>query len=818
MHYTVHELASILQAETNERSLVPDIIVEFAEVDSRSVINPGSTVFFALKGSRLDGHQFIPELIHSGVQVFVVSQIPEEHNDGVSFLKVPNVLRALQHLAAHHRKRFNIPVIGITGSNGKTIVKEWLFTMLHDHFKVCKNPKSFNSQLGVALSVLQLNEHHELALFEAGISQVGEMEALRNMIQPTLGILTNIGDAHQSGFSGIEEKTREKLSLFAEVPKIIYCKDYQSITYHRRHFLEDVSWSQKWNAEYRILSIRRSREGLHLLLQQDGHQHAFVLHFQDEASLENIMHCIVMCLELGLSQTEIQQGIDQLHNLSMRLEQREGIQGCLLINDSYSLDLKSLQLALQFVDQQNQSLPRTLVITDFAGHRDHLELFEGLCFLLEKYHIRKFVAVGNEIARIKPLLPPQIVFFEFPSTEALLDHSDALGFRNELLLIKGSRKFGLERLFHQLSLSRHDTILEIDLKAVSHNLDVYRSLLPGQVQVMAIVKAAAYGSGHYEIARLLEHSRVDYLAVAYTDEGILLRQKGIQLPIMVMNTGLVDFGFLMEYRLEPEIFSLQQMERCLEELKDQTSIPIHIKLDSGMHRLGFQAADIAALCEIIAKNPSLNIKSIFTHLSASDQPAFDDFTRQQASSFEEMVNPILNVLPYKPLLHVLNSGGIARHPELSHSMVRLGIGLYGFDADPSIQQRLEKVHTLKTRIAQIKHYPAGETVSYNRSGVLSAPSRIGVLSIGYADGLPRIAGTRAYRLWMNRQRVPLVGLVCMDMCMVDLSSLDNVTEGMEVEVFGKNAALEELSSLCDTIPYEILSGISGRVKRIFLQD
>lgn len=817
MHYTVSELATILSADTNERLLVSSAM-EYAEVDSRAILHPSKTVFFALKGSRQDGHDFIPELIASGVKVFVVNRIPETPDDAICWLKVPDVLIALQQLAAHHRKQFNIPVIGITGSNGKTVVKEWLYTLLQEKFKVCKNPKSFNSQLGVALSVLQLESHHDLAIFEAGISRKGEMSSLERMILPTLGIITNIGDAHQAGFSGIEEKTKEKLLLFTHSEKLIYCKDYPSIDYHRRPNLLNVRWSQKLPAEYQIESIKRNKKGVMLNLRHHQEIDAFTLHFHDDASLENIMHCIVMCLELGLTAKEIQHGIYQLHSLSMRLEQKEGIQGCLLINDSYSLDLKSLQLALQFVDQQNHELPRTLVLSDFAGHRDHSELLEGVAFLLEKHHVKKLIAIGKEIAQIKNYLPSQIRFFEFLTTESLLDQIETLELRNELILIKGSRKFGLERLFQQLSLSHHDTILEIDLKAVSHNLEVYRAMLPTGVRIMAIVKAAAYGSGHYEIARLLDQGRVHYLAVAYTDEGILLRQKGIQLPIMVMNTGLVDFNTLMNYRLEPEIFSIPQLERCLQDLSEYPVIPIHIKLDTGMHRLGFQENDMQNLKSILQANPKLQIKSIFSHLSASDQADFDEFTRLQASNFEAMVASLLSVLPNRPLLHLLNSGGIARHPSLSYSMVRLGIGLYGFDADAQVKQRLEVVHTLKTRIAQIKQYPAGETISYNRSGQLHGPSKIGVLSIGYADGLPRIAGVKAYKLHLNRHKVPLIGLVCMDMCMVDLTGLDNVVEGMEIEVFGKNAALEELAALCDTIPYEILSGISGRVKRIFLQD
>lgn len=817
MKYKVQELADLFKCLTYERSLAT-WTVEHAECDSRSVLHPAKTLFFALKGARTDGHSFIPQLIEQGVRVFVVAfDLPDLPKD-VCVLKVPDVLSALQQLAIFHRTKFDIPVIGITGSNGKTIVKEWLYTILQGKYNVCKNPKSFNSQLGVALSVLELNDAHNIALFEAGISRQGEMQRLAEMIRANIGIFTNIGDAHQSGFSGMDEKTKEKLILFEHSEKLIYCKDYQSIDYHRKNQKQNICWSQKLEAPYKIVQLKKNKDAIVLELQGRGLSFSFHIHFQDDASLENIMHCIVVALELGLTESDVQNGINQLQNLSMRLEQKEGINGCLLINDSYSLDLKSLQLALQFVDQQNQDLPRTLVITDFAEHRDHSELFSGLEYLMDKYLIQKVITVGHDIAELQEHTKRKNNFFAFRTTEELLAKIDDLHFHNELILIKGARKFALERFFHQLSLSKHDTILEIDLKAVAHNLDVYRSLLLPGTQIMAIVKAAAYGSGHYEIARLLEHKKVDYLAVAYLDEGILLRQKGIQIPVMVMNTGTADFNSFLEYHLEPEIFSIQQLERCLLEIGSSTFIPIHIKLDTGMHRLGFLEQDLPQLIQILRKHPQIQVKSIFTHLAASDQQHFDSFTNYQSRLFESMAAQITKVLNYQPAIHALNSGGISRHPGLNYSMVRLGIGLYGFDNEPQVQMKLEKVHTLKTRISQIKTYAAGETVSYNRSGVISKTSKIAVLSIGYADGLPRSAGLNAYQLWINRHKVPLIGLVCMDMCMVDLSEIDHVSEGMEVEVFGKNAPLEELAHICDTIPYEILARISGRVKRLFLQD
>ncbi|MGB3084272.1 MAG: bifunctional UDP-N-acetylmuramoyl-tripeptide:D-alanyl-D-alanine ligase/alanine racemase [Saprospiraceae bacterium] len=815
MIYSVRELAAILDV-SEYNTLFEDVIIKHTEIDSRYVIKAEETIFFALKGNQLDGHEFVPDLIEKGVQVFVVSNDIKIKN--ACFLIVPDVLRALQKLASYHRSRFLIPVIGITGSNGKTIVKEWLNTILQEKYIICKNPKSFNSQLGVALSVLELNESHQLGIFEAGISKPCEMDLLREMIQPTIGIITNIGDAHQAGFSGMDEKTKEKLILFNGVQKLIYCKDYQSIEHHRKQHLNNRNWSQKLDADYNVVTLKKHKKGLHLKLKYKELISDFELNFQDEASLENILHCIVLALELQLTTSEIQAGINQLHNLTMRLEQKEGINGCILINDSYSLDFKSLQLALQFVDQQNQQLPRTLVLTDFAEQKGTLDLWPSVEYLLEKYKIQKLIGVGKEIKEIKSYLTKQITFLHFESTEKLIENFDSLYFKNELILIKGARKFKLEQFFQQLSLSKHDTILEIDLKAITHNVNIYKSYLKEDTKIMAVVKAAAYGSGQYEIARLLEHKNIDYFAVAYPDEGILLRQKGILTPILVMNTGTTDFNLLLDHRLEPEIFSLAQCQRLITELGKFTKFDIHLKLDSGMHRLGFLENEIEALCQFLISNRQLTVKSIFSHLSGSDQSEFDDFTKKQAALFKQMADKISQVLNYKPLFHILNSGGIARHPDLCFDMIRLGIGMYGIDNDPKLKTLLEKAHTLKTRVSQIKILPAGETVSYNRSGTISESTKVAVLAIGYADGLPRIAGLKAYKLWANRVQIPLIGVVCMDMCMADVSQLGQIEEGMEIEVFGKNAAIESLAKIADTIPYEILCGISTRVKRIFLQD
>ncbi len=817
MEYTVREIASILHiSEYNEK--LSDLLLQHPEVDSRYIMNPESTLFFALKGNQTDGHEYIPELKQKGVKAFVVSDSYMQNDDSLCFIRVKDVLHALQKLAAYHRSRFLIPVIGITGSNGKTIVKEWLASILQSKFNICKNPKSYNSQLGVALSVLELNESHQLGIFEAGISKAGEMKNLQEMIQPTIGLLTNIGDAHQSGFSGMEEKTLEKLILFEGVSKFVYCKDYESVDYHQKNHLNTVTWSGKADADYQLVQRSRQDHGMILHIKHADSLFQFALNFENEASIENSMHCIVMALEFGLNPAVVQNGLNQLHNLTMRLEQKEGINGCILINDSYSLDFKSLQLALQFVDQQNHQMPRTLILSDFAEQKMNVDLWSSIAYLINTYQIQKLIAVGKQIKTIQKSLQPDIHYHQFDSTEKLIENLDSLYLKDELILIKGARKYQLESVFHLLSLSKHDSILEIDLKAITHNLQVYRSMLNKHTKIMAVVKAAAYGSGHYEIAKLLEHKKVDYLAVAYPDEGIILRQKNIQLPIMVMNAGTADFSTLLDYHLEPEIFSMQQLKRLLKEIGKNAIIKIHLKLDTGMHRLGFMQEDLNELIPFLSQNPQIKVKSIFSHLAGSDNELWDEFTRVQSGSFEQMTNRLLEVIPDKPLLHLLNSGGIARHHSLQYDMIRLGIGMYGIDSNPSIASQLEKAHTLKTRVCQVKWLEAGETVSYNRSGALETRKKIAVLSIGYADGLPRNAGIKGYSVWANKSRHNLKGLICMDLCMADVSSMDNVQEGTEIEIFGKNAPIEELAGLVDTIPYEILCGISPRVKRVFLQD
>lgn len=813
--YFVHDLIQILGAQIISQGK-QDQSIEQVEIDSRYVRNPANSLFFALDGSHTRGHYYIPALIEQGVLVFITHADPEPV-DGVWILKVKDALRSLQQLASYHRSLFKLPVIGITGSNGKTLTKEWLTQILGTELSVCKNPKSYNSQLGVALSVLELEAKHQIAVFEAGISERGEMEYLEKMIKPVIGIFTNIGDAHDSGFLHRMDKIREKSKLFQNCKKIILCGDYPDLLDAFDEKADVISWGSGSHNKIQTHWKIETASGLTVLqLQWSGKAMKFVLPFQDSASLENATHAIIVSLYCEIPETNIQQVLSRLQGLKLRLEQKEGLHGCILINDSYSLDLKSLELALRFMDRQNKELSRCLVISDFAQREHDAELIREITQLCRQFRIRRLVVIGDKLSALQKSLSDTVKFHRFETTDALLESTESIGFHQECILIKGARQFALERFFQAFALSRHDTILEINLAAIAHNVMVYKKMLAEGTKIMAVVKASAYGSGQYEVARYLEHRGVDFLAVAYPDEGLLLRKKNIHSRIMVMNTAHADFEELLDFKLEPEIFSLDQFDRMLHQVGDQ-SMEIHIKLESGMNRLGFPDYEMLGLKERLSTIKNIRVASIFSHLSASGDEQFDDFSKQQFAVFRQKYESLCETLSYRPIAHILNSGGIARHREMQMDMVRLGIGLYGMDADPQIQSELETVHTLKTRISQIKILGPGESVSYNRSGLLKARSRIGVLSMGYADGLPRIAGSRKYQVWIKDRLVPLVGVVCMDMCMVDLSDLEQVDAGDEVEIFGKHANIHNLSELCDSIPYEILCGISPRVKRVYFE-
>ncbi len=878
MHYPVQQIAEI----TGGHFLAQphDAVIEHLLLDSRQVIFPASSLFIALQGRRYDGHEFIKELYDSGIRNFVISKnLPSTLAfPQANFILVKNTHEAFHALASWHRRQFNLPIIGITGSNGKTIVKEWLFQLLHEDFHIVRSPKSYNSQTGVPLSVLQITSEHTLGSFEAGISQPGEMEKLAAIIAPNIGIFTNIGEAHQEGFSDLETKIREKLLLFKNCEALVYCVDNELVTREievafpkgagGKTNTRFVTWSANGKpADLQIIVQRQTGNVTHLeaVVRQSSivnRQSSITIPFTDAASIENATHCWAMLLHLGIPDEVIAERMARLEPVAMRLELKEGVNGCTVINDSYNSDLTSLGIALNFLEQQGKKLRRTLLLSDIlqSGQSDD-QLYGTVAGLLMEKRIDRLIGIGKKVEQLKKWLPEGFNARFYSSTQAFLDDFQALVFRDEVILLKGARQFEFERIANRLAIKFHKTVLEVNLSALLNNLRVYQSQLGPGTKMMVMVKAGAYGSGSAEVAKLLEFQNVDYLGVAYADEGVELRKAGIQLPIMVMNPEEATFEALVRYRLEPEIYSLgllrnffgflqnhfaqQNSEDARSELRmdDQQiqavglqsaihnpqsaiPLPIHLKLDTGMHRLGFEEADIEPLLQqlkIGENQPVFIVKTIFSHLAASEAPQHDDFTREQFARFQKMYESLVAGLGYptgtsRPMRHILNSGGIVRFPEQQMEMVRLGIGLYGVDSSGLLEDRLQTVNTLKATISQIKNVATGETVGYGRLGKAQRPMRIATLSLGYADGLLRRAGNGQFSVLINDRRAPLIGNVCMDMTMADVTDIPDAAEGGQAIIFGKDLPVQELAACLGTIPYEIFTTISERVKRVYVQE
>lgn len=795
-------------------------MLPFMSTDTRKVIQPSTTLFFALKGPRSDGHQYLMDAYKQGVRHFVVTHVAAADYPDASFLMVADTLMAIQQLAAHHRRQFNIPIIGITGSNGKTVVKEWLFQMLQPDFDICRSPKSFNSQIGVPLSVWSLQRHHTLAIFEAGISTTGEMHHLQDIIQPSIGILTNIGPAHDAGFESREIKLREKLQLFDACSKLIYCKDQDLVAAALMHREGTVSWGLDSGADYQIIHLRNLQNKTHIEIRGRAKGYVFDIPFPDKAYLENCLHCIVTLLELGYAQEVIQQRIQHLRILPMRLELKYGINGCTIIDDSYSADLLSLEVALDFFRQQESRKKRTLIISAFEqSGMNNRQLVEELIRLIRINKFQKLIGVGDLfIQHAQRFIQLDLEFHSFPTTESLISQMEGLGFDREIILIKGARHYQFEKVTYQLLGQSHRTVLEIDLNALADNLNVYRSILQPGVGIIPMVKAFSYGSGSTEIASLLEDMNVAYMAVAYTDEGIRLREGGVKTRIMVMNPDIQDFSRMLEYQLEPEVYSssfLRALIYFLETSGYNSRLPIHLKIETGMNRLGFVEESIDDLVFTLLDQDVLVVATIFSHLAASDDPQMDAFSQEQISRFERNSLKISEALDYPVKRHLLNSSGITRFPEAQYDYVRLGIGLYGIDSADGIQEKLQVIGTLKTRISQIKDVPAGQTVGYNRKGKVDRPSRIAVIAIGYADGYDRRYSNGMGEVFIRGKRAKVVGNICMDMCMVDVTDIHDAREGDEVEVYGKNISIAECARKIGTIPYELLTSISARVRRVY---
>ncbi len=829
--YTVSQIASVIKAKTFSENV--HVAIEHILLDSRKLLFPAASIFFALDGQRRKGSLFIPELYHKGVRCFVVDDIFTEADvldfPDADFLQVPDVLQALQLLTSFHRQQFNLPVIGITGSNGKTMVKEWLYQLLQGDFNIVRSPKSYNSQIGVPLSVWQINAEHTLGIFEAGISQPDEMQKLAKIIAPTIGVITGIGEAHGEGFLNIRQKINEKLKLFVKSELLIYCADDPDINEAVNTFKNNVragdefelfSWSKKETATLQIISIETGTAQTSINAQWKDTTVNFSIPFTDEASVENAITCCCVLLHLGTAIETIVERMMQLRAVEMRLELKQGINNCSVINDSYSADINSLTIALDFLQQQKQHAKRTLILSDILqSGKSSGELYTGVAAILEQKNINRFIGIGPEITKQKNAFQNIAETAFFSSSAEFKQQFHSQHFHNETILLKGARFFEFEQISHLLEQKIHQTVLEINLNAVTHNLNAYQRLLNPEVKLMAMVKAFSYGSGSFEIANLLQFHKVDYLAVAYADEGVELRKAGITLPIMVMNAEEITFDVLVQYNLEPELFSFDILTNFENYLKQSgiNNYPVHIKLDTGMRRLGFEQKDIEDLCGRLQSTAVFKIQSVFSHLAASDSPKHDSFTEMQATAFLEGCEKIQGITAYPFLRHIANTAAIHRHKNLQLDMVRLGIGLYGVDADPAIQQQLKNVTTLKTTISQIKKIKKGESVGYSRKGMAAKNSVIATVRIGYADGYPRLLSNGTGKMLVNGKQAPVIGNVCMDMTMLDITGVD-ANEGDEVLVFGEDLPVSELAMLAQSIPYEILTGISQRVKRVYYEE
>lgn len=790
--------------------------IEHFLTDSRRPVNPKASVFVAIKGERHDGHEYLSQLFEKGIRNFIVENerlIPVHILNDSSILLVDHSIEALQKIASYHRQQFHYTVIGITGSNGKTIIKEWLGQLLGEEYKIVKSPKSYNSQLGVPLSVLRMTDRNNLALFEAGISTIDEMVRLQQIIKPTIGIFTNIGSAHDEGFHDRKEKIKEKWHLFKDCETVIYCADHEQIQQTLPDHLSAFTWGKDKRADIRIRSIEMHGNEASFKLLYKKESLTIDVPFTDEASLENVMHCIALMLLMDIPKDLISDSLSKLTNVEMRLELKKGINNCYLIDDSYNNDLGGLQIAIDFLKNQPGESKRIILSDILQSGLDEKELYHQLNSILEENDIHSMIGIGEGMIRNAFLFSIQSVFFE--TTEQFLKDIKPEEFQDETILIKGARPFGFERISNLLSEKIHRTVLEINLDALNHNLNYFRSKLNDGVKLMVMVKAASYGNGSFEIANLLQFNRVDYLAVAYADEGVELRKHGIELPIMVMNVALEGFGNILKYNLEPEIYSIGQLRRLIDFIRNEKKdIKIHIKIDSGMHRLGFEGDQIEALTTILKANPEVQVASIYSHLAGADEERHNDFSKSQVEKFLKLAYEIEKALKINTLKHILNSAGILRFPDFQLDMVRLGIGLYGYEANRLYQDELLPISTLKTVISQVKNVKEGETIGYGRKGVAAQDTRIATIAIGYADGFLRAFSNGRISLLVNGKPAPVIGNICMDMCMLDVTGID-AKEGDEVIVFGEQPSIKQLADAIDTIPYEILTNISNRVTRVF---
>ena len=790
--------------------------IENISIDSRSLQNESKTLFFALVGPNNDAHNYIASLIDKGVQNFVVNYIPQNLENQANFLVVDNTLESLQQFAAYHRSQFNFPIIGITGSNGKTIVKEWLNFLLSPDYNIIRSPKSYNSQVGVPLSVMAINEKHNLGIFEAGISMVNEMAKLETIIKPSIGILTNIGSAHDEGFAHIGEKIKEKLKLFQNVKVLIYNKN-KTIDAFINPKLETFSWSCRDENADVFITQKSILEKTILKVHYHDNTFDIKIPFHDDASIENAIQCMMVMLYFDYDYKTIEHRMELLFPVEMRLKLKNGINNTTLIDDSYSSDFQSLKIALDFLESQKQYKKKTLILSDiFESGLSNEDLYSKVSQLIISNKINRVIGIGETISKFKNKFLNCITFKD---TDEFITSIHHLNFGNETILIKGARAFHFEKIVAALAEKTHETVLEINLNAISHNLNFYKSKLKSETKMMVMVKAFGYGNGGFEIAKLLEHHKVDYLGVAFADEGISLKNAGIRLPIMVLNPESTSFESIIQHRLEPEIYSLKGLKAFLKIVGEKKihHFPIHIKLDTGMHRLGFEEEHLDELIFILKTNKSVTVKSILSHMATSDDLKHRDFALSQIDLFEKLSSKIIRELQINPIRHILNTSGISNFPQAQYNMVRLGIGLYGVSNDADEQKFLENVGTLKSIISQIRTIDAGESVGYGRRFIATKTTKIATIPIGYADGISRHWGNGVGYITVNNQKATIVGSVCMDMLMVDVSDI-TCSEGDSVVIFGENPTVIYMAEKLETIPYEILTSISQRVKRVFYRE
>ena len=822
--YSLHEVADIVGGQlvgAAEGKSISDLLI-----DSRHLVDARQALFFALKSARNDGHKYIKELYDKGLRSFVVKRLPDEMLPDAAFVVVPDTLKALQTLAAYHRQQFDVPVIGITGSNGKTIVKEWLYQMLSPDHNIVRSPKSYNSQVGVPLSVWQMNATYDMGIFEAGISEPDEMMALQDIIRPTIGVFTNIGQAHEENFINRAQKVGEKMNLFTKAESLVYCMDYPEIhqVVIRSGMASKVklfTWSRKFEeADLQVTEITMGEKHSQVQCRYQGSMLSFTIPFTDAASIENAIQCIAVGLLMQMKPEVIAERLMALTTIAMRLEIKAGMNNCTIINDYYNSDVNSLSIALDVMKQQHQHKRNVVILSDILqSGRNEMDLYTEIGQLLKTKGVDTLIGIGEGISRQANKFDMECFFY--PNVGDFLARFPFSKFNNQTILLKGARAFEFEQISMELQEKAHETVLEINFNHLVSNLNHFRSKLKPETKLMVMVKAFGYGSGNLEVSNVLQFHNVDYLTVAFADEGVELRRAGINLPIMVMSPEVNSYDNIIKYHLEPEVFSFRNLE-FIEKAMENLALPeahplnVHIKLDTGMHRLGFSNDELPELIRRIKANPMLNVKSVFSHLATADNPDEDEFTLSQIHNFKEGSQMIVDAFPHV-VRHILNTAGISRFPQYQFDMVRLGIGLYGVPTCEADKGALQPVVSLKTTINQIKRIPAGDSIGYNRHGHAEHDMRIGIVPIGYADGLSRLLGNGNGTFYVHGKPVKTVGDICMDMCMLDLTDVE-AAEGDTVVIFDAEHDIADIAKACQTIPYEIMTRVSQRVKRVYYQE